>query len=907
MIDTANPSNGFSPTDLNNEINKLIVAGSLPAPGQLSSTPIYFAITAPGIKSSDPAAGGYHTTGTRPPLLETKVEGWIGNTGTVDGVTTALSHETVEAATDAYGNGINVKHGNTWYPPPGTEIADNEAQSYTARVGGTLVQSYWSAANQAYIVGGQTRNFFVNNGKLVVDGDQITTNDTITLSVVGTDEVVQQDGETATIPLAEIYSVEVDGGAGNDTINVESTAAGAPVTINLGSGIDTVNVSPTARRLDNIQGYVTVNGGSGTGALILDNQSEPSADPYILSSAAVSHTVGGGIDFYAVGAVTLNGGAGNVTYTVSSTSSSTATTIDSGAGGSTVNVLATSGPLAINGASASDVVNIGGASNVQSILGKVTITNPPSYTTVNVDDSADPTARTATLDTDTSTGYAFGRLVGLAPATIEFKYADTRSVTIQNGYGGGGVVNVRATGVATSIVGHGAGAVNVGNAGSAQGIAGALTIMNPPNYTALSVYDSADTSSRTATLDTDTSTGYAFGRLAGLAPATIEFKYADTLGATIQTGVGGGVVYVRATGVSTSIVGHGATTVAVGNAGSVQGIAGPLLLTNPPNFNSITVDDSADVMARTVMLDTYTPSGDTLYGRITGLAPATIGYRQADTRGPITIDGGSGGNTFNVLGTINTTMILNAGSGTDTVNVRSTTGPLTISTGYANSPSVVNIGSTAPNLGGTLAGILGTVSFANSYGWPLLNVDDSGDTTARAVSITATAITGTWSAPIDTNGITYPTVRGGSGGNTFTVGATNVATNLFSGTGNDMVYYQGSPYGNFVLDGQAGTDNVVLGSTAPVLGGNLTNFGAPVYIGNTAGSTRVILDDTGDTVGRRISVSSTVVSGYGTAFIALWPGVRTSRSMVAAAAMPSPWPGRFRGSPSSRAGAGMTR
>jgi hypothetical protein len=37
-----------------------------------------------------------------------------------------------------------------------------------------------------------------------------------------------------------------------------------------------------------------------------------------------------------------------------------------------------------------------------------------------------------------------------------------------------------------------------------------------------------------------------------------------------------------------------------------------------------------------VTLDTFTPSGDTPWGSITGLAPASINYEKADTSSPVT-------------------------------------------------------------------------------------------------------------------------------------------------------------------------------------------------------------------------------------------------------------------------------
>ena len=64
------------------------------------------------------------------------------------------------------------------------------------------------------------------------------------------------------------------------------------------------------------------------------------------------------------------------------------------------------------------------AGSVQGILGSLLIRNPPSFTTLNINDSADTVARTATLSTLTA---GFGSITGLATGTISFAYADTSS------------------------------------------------------------------------------------------------------------------------------------------------------------------------------------------------------------------------------------------------------------------------------------------------------------------------------------------------------------------------------------------------------------------------------------------------------------------------------------------------
>jgi hypothetical protein len=135
-----------------------------------------------------------------------------------------------------------------------------------------------------------------------------------------------------------------------------------------------------------------------------------------------------------------------------------------------------------------------------------------------VDDSADATARTVTLSTISQNFATYGQISGLAPANINYGYADTSSVTVNTGTAAGNVVNVLTTDVTTNLVGNAALTVNVGNGshvnavfGSAAGIFGDLNIANSPgfnstaattNINTITVDDSAYTTPRTAYLET---------------------------------------------------------------------------------------------------------------------------------------------------------------------------------------------------------------------------------------------------------------------------------------------------------------------------------------------------------------------------------------------------------------------
>jgi hypothetical protein len=928
-FDSTNSKNHFSYGDLNDEVNHLVDSGELPRPASVNGTPLYLVVTPPGITSDEADAGGYHTLGYDFNLstgFELHVMGWIGDEQSLDADTSIISHEIVEADTDPYlDTGIRAFPGATWTQGGADELCDAEATDFTARLNGALVQSYWSRADQAFITGGEVQGFFVRNRVLFVHGDQLATtlNDSITLKIVGSDEVVQENGESAVIPLRELDAVVVQEGQGTDTIDVEGTAYGVPVTIapgtgadtinidgtsyagpvtvnggngadvvnvdgtsyggpvtiNLGFGPGTVNVAPTSKNLNDIQGTVTVSGGPNTDVLNLDDQSDAVNETFTMTGSSVSGFGAGSVNFQGINSVILNGGSGNTVYNVQNTEGAYPTTINTGRAGSMVNVLATSGPLQINGGPAypnRDSVKIGNAGLMQSIFGIVTITNPSSVTDVTVDDSADPTVRNLILNTDTTHGAPYGKLTGLSPAAIEFRYLNAVGLTAQTTFkvdtGANDVVNVQATGVATTIISNGSGTVNVGNAGSVQGIVGPLIITDPTGLNNLNVDDSADATARTATLRRDIARGPAFGQVAGLAPATIDFNNSQIRGLILQTGANA-TVNVLSSGAPITVTGHGPSAVNVGNGGTVQGIAFPVVVTNANVQTAVTIDDSADPTARTVTLDTLTLAGNIVYGRVTGLAPAPVLYRQGQVQSPVTIDGGAGGNTFNIFQTIQTATLLNAGAGTNTINIQATRGELEIETGQSFPNSTVNIGSEAPALGGNLAGILGTVVLLNTNNFTLLNVDDSGDATARAGLITRTAITGLSPAAILTNHNTNGmTILGGSGGNVFMIGGTDVATTLDSGTGNDTVYYQGSTSGNFVLDGQAGNDGVILGSSTPT-GKTLAGFGAPVSIDNSTGSTSLVVDDSADTTASTVTLSSRGLTGFGTAGIGLGSGV----------------------------------
>jgi hypothetical protein len=451
--------------------------------------------------------------------------------------------------------------------------------------------------------------------------------------------------------------------------------------------------------------------------------------------------------------------------------------------------------------------------------------------------------------------------------------------------------------------------VYVGSNGSAlsgnvQAIHGGVFVSGT-GATALTVDDGGDTTGRTATLANVPFFGTFLGAVTGLAPAAIEWiptgsPSGDVTGLTVYGGSGGNTFTVTgtsnflttlSTGTGNDTVNVEATTgalyvdnsggqdqVYVGSNGSalsgnVQAIHGGVFVSGT-SATALTVDDGGDTTGRTATLANV-PFFGTFLGGITGLAPAAIewiptGSPSGDVTG-LTVYGGSGGNTFTVTGTSNfsTATTLSTGTGNDTVNVENTTGTLTV-----NNPGgqdQVYVGSKGSTLGGNVQGIAGPVSVQGAGG-DLLVVDDSGDITGRTATLANGSLTGLAPAPISwtptssaTGGVNQLVFQGGSGGSTYNVTATsNVphGTYLQTGAENDTVNITATT-GSLTVYNRGGTDSVVVGSLAPATtGGSLAGIQGVVQV-LSSGATNLTVDDSGDTLARKVTVTSTAVTGLG--------------------------------------------
>jgi hypothetical protein len=204
---------------------------------------------------------------------------------------------------------------------------------------------------------------------------------------------------------------------------------------------------------------------------------------------------------------------------------------------------------------------------------------------------------------------------------------------------------------------------------------------------------------------------------------------------TINTGLGADTVNVLATTGNVTVNGEsGLDTVNIGSGGSVRNIGKTLTVTNPGSYSAVTVDDSADSVARTViMYNNGVLNGS--YTVISGLTPGgDIVLRGLDLRS-LKILAGSGGNTFRIHDTPasptpgGVTTTISAGAGPDNVTIDGTTGALALDVqGAPQGANYITVGS--PTVG--LNSINGKIDITGATG--VVNnllIEDSGSTVSH--------------------------------------------------------------------------------------------------------------------------------------------------------------------------------
>jgi hypothetical protein len=301
----------------------------------------------------------------------------------------------------------------------------------------------------------------------------------------------------------------------------------------------------------------------------------------------------------------------------------------------------------------------------------------------------------------------------------------------------------------------------------------------------------------------------------------------------VQTGDGTDTVNVLQTSVATTITGGGgggSDVVNVGTGGSVQGIRAALTILNPGDSTTVNVDDSADTANHTVTLDTVNLT-DGPYGRISGLAPAAIQFKNSDTGG-VTVLTGTGTIAVRALAA-DVPIAVQGGGGVDTL-----TGPNQDATWQLTGPDSGTLtgsafaGAVAFGGFGNLTGGSGADAFLFHDGASLSGNLDGG---AGSNTLDYSAFSGTVVVDLQTNQATgvggsvsnLQTLVGGTGGGD--AGAYNILVGnggnvLIGGTGRRNLLIAGA--GGSSLQAGDGEDILIGGTTAYDTEAGLASLGA---------------------------------------------------------------------------------
>jgi hypothetical protein len=292
-------------TDLQNFLqNSIAKHGAAPGVNDPAHAPIYVVIADPNSSAGTNGGftnGGFNHPGTYSQLRygpwgryhvnENMHMIWLGtNTPKFsgvwkDGYTGALSHELVETISDPNFalnfTGPNGKHDQVGDFEP---IPDNQPH-YGYRLGGNLVQPYWSKNDNAFIVpDGNAQKFYLNpiwsggsfNGKydLSIRGDQLGANYSDNIRVDGFangSSQVTMNKEAVAFDKNAIRNINIDTGGGGNSVRVAGVAA--DVTLNIDSygyqSNDEVIVG-SGGSLTGIRGAVNVSNTSGQTTLVID-------------------------------------------------------------------------------------------------------------------------------------------------------------------------------------------------------------------------------------------------------------------------------------------------------------------------------------------------------------------------------------------------------------------------------------------------------------------------------------------------------------------------------------------------------------------------------------------------------------------------------------------------------------
>lgn len=479
-----------------------------------------------------------------------------------------------------------------------------------------------------------------SSGILQIRGGAGASVDVVSIDVSGTDLVVDVDvsadvagsgslsgaGDLPAwrhfFPLSSVAAISINGGDGTDYLRLERTG-GKPVTINGGDGDDFIDFTFVLRNLDNIaSGSIQIIGGNGYDQTFVYDNNNGFGDTYNITSARFDRVAWAGFSYAAdIEALTLITGSAPNTVNIPSTYPGQ--------------------PIFLNSSAGADTVNIGDSSvGMQSIRANVEIHNDPNFTTLNLNDTGDTTARTALVY---YSGAELEYVTGLAPANVYFDRSDIQAVNLTTG-SGADLVHVYDNSETLNIH-NSAGSgdtVRVGDdsfifsfpffllGDGLDGMTGSINIDNAPSFTTIQITDSFGSAARNATW----SVASGLTTIAGLLPGgTLTYKNADTNTVTLDAGGYADTFTLNDFGRPTTInSAGGADTVTIN--GTAYGST--LTLDTGADDDTVNINESST----TVFLSTGAGSLDAVSVNADGVGAAFAQFGASDEIGILTVNAG---------------------------------------------------------------------------------------------------------------------------------------------------------------------------------------------------------------------------------------------------------------------------
>jgi hypothetical protein len=230
--------------------------------------------------------------------------------------------------------------------------AGNDTVNVLGTAAGQKLTIDGGAGNDAFNISGQTHNLDSIHGNVVIRGGSGTNGMTVydqskaaavayTVNSSGSVSVIGRTGAAAISSDAAVSTVNLYGGSATDSYDVESLPKPVTLYVNGGPKSDKFAIAQSAQTLDGLQGSLSIVGGGGGDSLTINDQSAAAPVTYTMgtsgSLSGFTRTGAALLSFdNSVTAVTLNGGSGADTYSISGTQAGTSVKINGGNGANTL-------------------------------------------------------------------------------------------------------------------------------------------------------------------------------------------------------------------------------------------------------------------------------------------------------------------------------------------------------------------------------------------------------------------------------------------------------------------------------------------------------------------------------------------------------------------------------------------